>query len=411
MFLFQPYCRAFQRIMYLFAFILPWRTQTIESGPGCLARLPDLVAARGLRTILFVTDRSLTRLGLPDPLLAALDQADITVVLYDQTATNPTIVNIEDALRLYKVHACQGIIAFGGGSPIDCAKGVAARVARPRKSIRQMRGLLKVLGRIPPLFVVPTTSGTGSEATIVAVIHDPDTREKYAITDISLMPHVALLDPLLTRGLPPPITATTGMDALTHAVEAYIGQSNTRLTRQKALAATGLVFRCLENAFHDGTDLAARTGMQQAAYQAGVAFTRAYVGNVHAIAHALGGLYGVPHGLANAIVLPYVLEVYGPAVHKPLAELADQVGIGRSAASHRQKAEMFIDAIRQFNRNMNIPTQVAELQSADWPLLVERTFKEANPFYPVPRILSRAEIQKLYERLTMFGPGSEASPC
>ena len=260
-----------------------------------------------------------------------------------------------------------------------------------------MNGVLKILKKLPPLFAIPTTAGTGSEATLAAVVSNSETHEKYAIMDTSLIPHFAVLDPLLTVKLPPPITSTTGMDALTHAVEAYIGRSNTKNTTQYSIDAIKLIFEDLYEAYSNGTNLTARSNMQKAAYLAGMAFTRAYVGYVHAIAHTLGGFYSVPHGLANAIILPYVLEYYGDSVHQPLAELAELVGIADPADSTEQNAKKFIEAIKNLNERMDIPKKVSGIVESDIPLLVDRAFSEANPLYPVPRILFKDDLFQLYQ--------------
>jgi len=281
---------------------------------------------------------------------------------------------------------------------MDCAKGVGVRVARPRTNIKHTKGLLKVLMPLPPLYAVPTTAGTGSETTVAAVVVDSSTKAKYAIMDPVLIPRVAVLDPLLTLKLPPHITATTGMDALTHAVEAYIGGSNTKDTREMAKKATKLIFDNLYKVYTDGNNIDARANMLKAAYCGGVAFTRAYVGNVHALAHALGGMYGVAHGLANAVILPYVLDDYGESVYKSLAELADVAGL--TGENDEQKAKSFIAAIREFNEKMNIPSKIDEIIEDDIPGLAEHAYKEANPTYPVPRIFSRDDFAGVYLRLT-----------
>ena len=252
-------------------------------------------------------------------------------------------------------------------------------------------------GKLPPFFAIPTTAGTGSEATIAAVVSDSKTHEKYAIMDPVLMPHVAVLDPLLTVKLPPFVTATTGMDALTHAVESYIGLSNTEETIRYSLDAVKLIFDNLYTAYCDGENIEARKNMQKAAYLAGAAFTRAYVGNVHAIAHTLGGFYGVPHGLANAVLLPYLLEFYGDTVHKPLAELAQLVGITSPQQTTAEKAKVFIEAIKQLNRDMQIPNKIEGIVNRDIPVMVERALKEANPLYPVPKIMNKDEMFYIYQ--------------
>jgi len=305
--------------MKLAAYALPWRKPELLEGEGSLRELPARINKENIKSILLVTDKGITALGLADPLIGALRGAAVTVSVYDKTVPNPTIDNIEEALAMYKANNCGGIIAVGGGSAMDCGKAVGARAAKPRKPIPRMKGLLKVMHRLPPLYAVPTTAGTGSEATVASVVVDSSTHEKYAIMDPALIPHVAVLDPLITVGLPPSITATTGMDALCHAVEAYIGRSNTRETREMAKNTVSLVFDNLLTAYNDGTNLTARSNMQRAAYFGGIAFTRAYVGNIHAVAHTLGGMYGTAHGLANAVIMPYILDDYGEDVYKPLS--------------------------------------------------------------------------------------------
>lgn len=292
--MYRFYCRLYQWVLKLGTFLLPWRKPELLSGEESLKKLPKLINNLKIESVLIVTDKGITSIKLMDAFLQGLQDENINFFIYDKTVPNPTIDNIEEALQMYKANQCQGIVAFGGGSPMDCAKGVGARVAKPRKTIPQMKGLFKVMKKLPPLFMVPTTAGTGSEATLAAVVSNSETHEKYALMDISLIPHYAVLDPLLTVNLPPHITAATGIDALTHAVEAYIGKSNTRETRECSKEAVKLIFENLFEAYSNGSNLTARKNMQTAAYLAGIAFTRAYVGNVHAIAHTLGGFYSVP---------------------------------------------------------------------------------------------------------------------
>jgi len=343
--MYRLYCRTYQLAYKVAARFLPWRKPELLEGENSLQRLPEFIRSKNIHHVLIVTDEGIARLGLIDGLLEGLAEAGITYVVYDRTVPNPTIDNIEEALQLYHTHGCQGIIAFGGGSPMDCAKGVGARVARPEKNVPQMKGQLKVRRKIPPLIAIPTTSGTGSEVTLAAVVSNSRTHEKYAINDVVLIPHYAVLDPLLTVNLPPHITSTTGIDALTHAVEAYIGRSNTKETVRYSKEAVRLIFSNLYEAYSNGNNIEARRNMQKAAYLAGAAFTRAYVGYVHAIAHTLGGFYNVPHGLANAVILPYVLEYYGESIHKSLSELADLIGITEPSEPAAAKAKKFIEAV------------------------------------------------------------------
>ena len=395
--MFKLYCRAFQAVFKLAAYVLPWRRPDLLEGEGSIVRLAWLISEQGIKSVLLVTDKMIMSLGLADTLIRSLREADVKTAIYDKTVPNPTIDNIEEALAMYKENNCGGIIAFGGGSPMDCAKGVGARVARPRKSITHMKGMLKVIFRLPPIFAVPTTAGTGSEATVAAVVVDSRTLHKYAIMDPALIPRVAVLDPGLTVKLPPSITATTGMDALTHAVEAYIGRSNTRQTRIMAKMTVSLVFNNLYTAYKDGSNMTARANMQRAAHYGGIAFTRAYVGNVHAAAHTLGGRYGVAHGLANAVILPHVLDDYGESAFAPLAELADLIDL--PGETNEQKAKAFIAAIRKLNSLMGIPTTIDGINEEDIPELANHAFREANPAYPVPRIFSREDFTSIYLRL------------
>jgi alcohol dehydrogenase len=394
--MYRLYCRAYQNVLKLAAIFLPWRKPVLIEGINSIHTLPKVIKNQGLRSVLIVTDKGIASLGLLNGLLRGLKSEGISFAVYDETVPNPTISNIEDALLLYKYHQCEGIVAFGGGSPMDCAKGVGARVARPGKSISQMKGLFKVRKRIPALFAIPTTAGTGSETTVAAVITDENTHSKYAINDLSLIPHYAVLDPALTTGLPAHITATTGMDALTHAVEAYIGKSNTQETREMSEKAIQLIFENLYEAYINGNNLEARENMLKASYYAGVAFTRAYVGYVHAIAHTLGGFYGIPHGLANAVILPYVLEYYGESVHDSLAELADVTGISEASDTIEEKAQRFITAVKNMNKSMEIPEKISGIQEPDIEAMVEQAFKEAHPVYPVPRIFTKEDLTNIY---------------
>lgn len=394
--MYKLYCRIYQGVFDLVSYVLPWREPVVVSGSGSLDRLPELIKKNGIHSVLIVTDSVIASLGLMDNLLKGLKESNIKFTIYDKTVPNPTIDNIEEALTVYLNNGCNGIVAFGGGSSIDCAKGVGARVARPGKTIPQMKGVLKVRKKMPLFFAIPTTSGTGSETTIAAVVTNSKTHEKYAVNDMSLIPHYAILDPLLTINLPPHITSTTGMDALTHAVEAYIGRSNTKDTLKQSREAVSLIFNNLYEAYSNGTNIIARENMQRASFLAGMAFTRAYVGYVHAIAHTLGGFYSVPHGLGNAIILPYVLEYYGKSAYRPLAELADLTGICNQGDTEEQKAMKFIEEIKKMNEKMNIPNKVKGILEEDIPKLVKQALSEGNPLYPVPKIMLEKDMTAIY---------------
>lgn len=390
------YYRIYQTAFKVAMNFLDWSEPQLLEGKGSILKLPEFVKSKGINKVLVVTDKGLMGLHLLDPMFEKLAEVGVEYVVYDDVQPNPTIPNIEAAREMYIKNGCQGFIAFGGGSPMDCAKAAAARVVKPNQTVRKMRGYLKVLKKLPPFFAVPTTAGTGSETTVAAVVTDPETHEKNAINDICLRPRYAVLDPELTVGLPPHITSTTGMDALTHAVEAYIGRSNTKQTRAQAEKATKLIFDNVEEAYKNGKNYEARANMLKGSYWAGCAFTRAYVGYVHAIAHNLGGLYGTPHGLANAVILPYVLEWYGSSVYTQLAKLADIVGI--EGTSEADKAQKFIDAIRKMNADMNIPSSFDMIKEEDLPTLIGRALKEGNPGYPVPRIMNYNDMESVIRK-------------
>ena len=394
----KAFYRVYQQSFRVAMCVFDWSEPTLLEGPGAIRKLPEFIKSKGLKKVLIVTDKGLMGLHLLDSLFEELDKAGVEYVVYDGTQPNPSIENIEDARALYVDNNCQGVIAFGGGSPMDCAKAAAARVTNPNIPVRKMRGVLKLHHKLPPFFAVPTTAGTGSETTLAAVVTDTATHEKNAINDPRLKPKFAVLDPELTVGLPPHITSTTGMDALTHAVEAYIGKSNVKSTEAYAEKATKMIFENIEKAYTNGKDIEARDQMLKASFYAGQAFTRAYVGYVHAIAHNLGGQYGVPHGLANAVILPYVLEYYGETAHKRLAKLAEIAGV-KTTGSDKEKAEAFIEAIKTLNKNMNIPDGFDMVQEKDIPVIVERALKEGNPLYPVPKIMDKADCEAVIRRM------------
>lgn len=396
--MYKLYCRLYQGIMRLVAYLLPWRTPELIEGQESFKKLIEVLEKDMIEKVLIVTDAGLVERGLLDEMFKSLNADGMEYVLYDGTIPNPTTGNIEDAYEMYVENNCEAIIAFGGGSPMDCAKGVGARVANPNKSITQMKGVLRVRNKLPLLIAIPTTAGTGSEATLAAVISDADSHIKYQVNDPVLIPDYAILDQTLTTGLPPHITSATGIDALTHAVEAYIGQSNTKSTKRLAKKAVRLVFNHIYTAYTNGNDKIARLSMLRGAHYAGVAFTRAYVGYVHGIAHALGGQYNLPHGLAISIVLPHMLEYYGASIHVQLAELADAADIGKGL-EEEEKAQAFIAKIKELNTSMEIPGNVKELKERDIPELTKQILKESNPFYPVPKILGKKDMDTILRSL------------
>ena len=392
-------CRMFQAVMRLGMCFIKYREPVMLTGENSTGEIGKIFKRHQISCVLLVTDKGIVSKNLHQSSLEALKKNNIKCVIYDKTVPNPTIDNIEEGLKMYLENACQGILTIGGGSAMDCAKGIGARVANPKKSISQMRGILKVTHKIPILVAVPTTAGTGSETTLAAVITDSTTHEKYAINDPKLIPHYAVLDPVLTLSLPPSLTASTGMDAFVHAIEAYIGKSNTKNTEKNAELATRLIIENLQKAFDDGKNLEAREKMQQASFFAGVAFSRAYVGNVHAIAHTLGGQYQVPHGFANAVILPYVLKYYGKTIYNRIDKLCRKVGFLDDIQSKQEKTEKFIEYIESLNKKFGFPDKIDELKEEDIETLAKRADKEANPLYPVPMIFSLKDFENIYRML------------
>ena len=385
--------RTFQTAFKLAIPILPYRSPEILNS---VSQLPDLLKKQGINRILIVTDGFLHISGMVEPIKKALTEGGIAYTVYDETVPNPTLWNVEAARERYISENCQGLLGFGGGSAIDCAKAVGARIARPKKSIRKMRGILQIMKKIPYLVAIPTTAGTGSETTVTTVITDDKNFHKFPISDFPLIPRAAVLDPEMTRTLPPNMTATTGMDALTHAIEAYTGRSTTKSTRADALLSAKLIAENLENAYRDGNDMTARANMLQAAFRAGRAFSMSYVGYCHAVAHSLGGQYHIPHGLANAVLLPYVLESYGPAIYRKSKDIAMAMGIATEDTPAQKAAEDLIARIRQMNADMGIPTKLQGICPADIPKLAAFAHKEANPLYPVPVLMTAKELERFY---------------
>jgi alcohol dehydrogenase class IV len=387
--------------------LLPIPQPTLLVGPGASARLGQAIGAFGHRKILVVTDGVIAGLGLMKPLLDALQAGGTAVLVYDEITPDAPIPQIEKGIDLYRRKGCDAILAFGGGSVMDAAKTIGL-AATNNKHPRKLVGYFKGLHAPPPLYAVPTTAGTGSEVTVAAVISDPAHERKLVIADTRIVPQMAALDPLLMAGLPPAVTAATGMDALTHAVEAYLGDWSTEFTDRMALSAVAMIFENLPRACARGDDLVAREQMALASTYAGMAFTRANVGNVHAIAHQLGGKYHTPHGLANAIMLPHVLRFSASATVGRLATLALRARVGRAGDSREELARKFLDSVDTLSRTVGIPQTLETLREADIPALAKAACQEADANYPVPRVMLQADCEALLRQVLPV-PGARVS--
>ena len=377
---------------------IPIPQPTLMVGPGSSARMGEVIAGFGHSKVLIVTDGVIAKLGLLKSIQDALHAGGTKTVVFDKITPDAPIPLIDEGINFCREHDCDAIVAFGGGSSMDSAKAIAISMTNP-KPLRSLAGYFKGRSNPLPIYAVPTTAGTGSEVTVAAVISDPVKHDKVVIIDPRLVPKMAALDATLMTGLPPHITAATGIDALTHAVEAFVGNWATPYTDGMALAAVGLIFGNLRTCYTTGTDLEAREKMALASTYAGLAFTRANVGYVHAIAHQFGGKYHTPHGLANAIMLPHVLRFSAPAITKQLARLAVRAKLGAESERDDKLAEKFLDAIDQLNRDLGIPLYLDKLQEADIPAIAKAACHEAHTGYPVPKYMTQKQCEALVRQV------------
>lgn len=392
------WCRTFQAVLKVCNYFMGYRMPTYLEGPGKIRELGAFLKEKNINDVLVVTGTGMVRRGQVQPLLDGFESAGIRYTLQAFDHPDPSSDDVELGFKTYKENGCKALVALGGGSRIDCAKGIAAKAVHPKKKVSQLQGLLKVHWPIPPFVAIPTTAGAGSETTVAAVITDSATHRKAAINDPFLIPKYAVLDPELTVGLPPYTTATTGMDALAHAVEAYTNHTyNTKLENRLAKEAVKLIHDNILVAFEDGANLEARQNMQRGAFYAGRAFTRGCVGYVHAVGHTLGGLYGVAHGLAMAVLLPHVMREFGASAHKRLAELADVCGIG--GENEAEKANAFIRWIEETNKKMGLPDSFDVIREEDIDQMIAWASKEANPLYPVPVVWSKKDFRRFIQSI------------
>ena len=388
--------------------LLPIPQPTLLVGPGSSERLAQAVSGFGHRHVLIVTDQIISKLGLLKPLADALAAGGTPFTVFDAVTPDAPIPVLEQGIAVFRRDGCDAIVAFGGGSVIDAAKVIglaAANNRHPRSLVGYFRGLHGPV----PLYAVPTTAGTGSEVTVAAVISDPENEKKLVIADTRIVPKMAALDPSLMTGLPRPITAATGMDALTHAVEAYIGYWNTSFSDRMALSAVAMIYENLPLAYNDGGNLAAREKMALASTYAGLAFTRANVGNVHAIAHQLGGKYHTPHGLANAIMLPQVLRFSAPEITGKLATMALRAKLGNEGEREDELADRFLDSVEALAASIGVPRRLDALRERDIPALAEAACWEADTNYPVPRRMSQDDCEAILR--AVLPEESEAEPA
>lgn len=382
------------------ATLLPAPRPLVLMGAGSAQKMCQTIEQLGARRVLLVTDAVLEKLGVITPLVRQLRRLQLQVSVFSGVTPDPTYAVVEQGLAVLYRDDCDSVLAVGGGSSIDAAK-VIALAASNHKTPQQLVGILKARKPALPLFVIPTTAGTGSEVTVGAVLSDDVTHQKGLVIDPKVVPIATALDPKIMQGMPPHVTADTGVDALTHAMEAWMSRFASRETDQFAGAAIALILKNLPLAYADGKDLQAREAMALAAHYAGLAINQAGLGYVHAIAHQLGAHYGVPHGRANAIVLPHILDFNKTSVQPRLAELARRVGVSDSGDDDAVASRKLIQTIKTFIRNLNIDVHIQGLAEADFSAMIKAAFSEAHGTYAVPRYMAPKECRQVFEALAL----------
>lgn len=389
------FSRIYQKIMKVACYFIKWPKPFVIEGTNSSLEIVNVIKENKLQRPLIIVDPFIDQIGLMKQTLDSLDQNNIKYIKNIDVKSEPNVLMIEDIVSIYKESNCDSIIAVGGGSIIDTAKLVGARVTNPNKSISKMKGVLKVRKQIPFTITIPTTSGSGSECTVAAVVKDG--HSKYAVNSPKLVPNVAVLDPMFTISLPVSLTLTTGMDALTHAIECYIGNSNTKTTYQDSIEAISLILNSLESLLANTQDVEKRLQMQKASYLAGAAFTRGYVGYVHSIAHALGAYYNIPHGEANAVLLPLVLEKYKEKIKNKMLKLVDK--LDESNLPNEEKLSLFYSKIKSLSLKVKKSIGFTKIDSKDYQELIKHIQKETWPLYPVPRYLEDSELIDIFEKV------------
>ena len=369
----------------------------ILKGEHALLDLIDVLKEKHLTHYMIVTTPGFIKRGTLQSFFDALNQNDIQYSIFHDLKPDPEIYDVEKLKEMFIKEGCQALIAIGGGSVIDCSKAALACIQMKNLDVKTVLHTGRVSKPLPLLIAVPTTAGTGSEVTAGAVITDPIKKRKYALSHLFLIPKYAVLDSSLLVSLPSKMTAYTGMDALTHAIEAYINCFNNRKTNEYALCAIKSIFQYLVPSFEDGLNKHYRLELLEASYNAGVAISNNYVGYVHAIAHGIGGMYHLQHGMINAIILPIVLEEYGDTITKKLAYIADIVGI--AGHTDQQKAEYFIKKLKEINQALGIPTSLPEIQDTDIHYLATGAEKEGNPTYPTPVTWDVERFEKVIRKI------------
>lgn len=385
--------KAVQALTYL----LPVSHPLVFAGAHSALSLCDNIHQMGMKKVLIVTDAVLLGLGVIQPIQDKLHGIGVQVTVFAEVKPDPSYDVVEKGIALFKSSGSDSVLAIGGGSTIDTSK-VLALAAANNKSPKQLIGILKARKSAYPLFVIPTTAGTGSEVTVAAVLSDTITHVKGLVIDPKVVSLATALDPVMMQGMPASITADTGIDALTHAIESWVSGFATQETDFYARAASKLILDNLVLAWSDGKNLAAREAMALGSHYAGLAMNKAAIGYVHALAHQLGAQYGVPHGRANAIILPHVLEFNREASASRLAKLAREIGLSQNA-NDQQAADCFIERIKKLLLELKISTEVKGIQAQDFPEMIAAAFAEAHGMYAVPKYMDYADAERILKQL------------
>ena len=390
------------KILKVFSLVVPMRKPVLLVGENACDELCDMLINEGSTNVFIVTDAVLNKLGVPEKVTNYLQEKNICYQIYDGITPDPTSKVIEDGLQHSVAAGCDVVLAIGGGSVIDAAKMIAMCQGNNCQP-KQLIGLFKAKKPCLPLYCIPTTAGTGSEATIGAVVSDDETHQKSIVVDTKMIPLAAAIDPTIMQGMPPHITADTGIDVLTHALESWMSVNASAETDYYAAAAVKAVMHYLPIAYKDGSDLKAREEMGIAAHYGGLALNKAALGYVHAIAHQLGAYYGTPHGRANAIVLPYVLELNRKASEKRLAILAKKTGILKASEptehSNAELADYFIAQVKSLIESIGISPIVSDMQASNFDHMAKAATKEVRDTYAVPAYMNGSDIKDILMRI------------
>ena len=399
------------KVLKAFSMVIPMPRPLLFVGEKSCHELCDMIINEGASKVFIVTDEVLNKLAVPSKVTDYLEANNIDYHVYDGITPDPTFTVVEEGLRQSVDNKCDAVLAIGGGSVIDAAKMIAMSQGNnctPQKLI----GLFKARKLGTPLYCIPTTAGTGSEATIGAVVSDDKTHQKAIAIDPKMVSLAAAIDPTIMQGMPPHITADTGIDVLTHALEAWMSVNAGAETDYYAASATKGVMEYLPTAYNNGKDIKARVQMGMAAHYGGIAFNKAGLGYVHAIAHQLGAYYSIPHGRANAIVLPYVLDLNRKASEKRLANLAKKIGLvekGQTNSSDGEIADHLIAKVRELLATVNIDPTVKGMQESDFDAIAKAAAKEVSDTYAVPTYMPASGIKEILTKIKAASDEKAAS--